>query len=161
MLPHVPPNWGGGSWLEVCPTKRNRIELRKLLLRSEIIGLKEESSTVQSLKEEFTQRIAEAERKAQLACKERDITKKVNALAAVKGAFVLGVSSRRDAFRRSPSAGRACSSPRSAANDGVRFSRGLFYFFLFPFPTCLCRRWKMYGLCSGENALAQAFLWNV
>lgn len=42
-----------------------------------MIGLKEESSTVQSLKEEFTQRIAEAERKAQLACKERDIAKKV------------------------------------------------------------------------------------
>uniref|UniRef100_A0A7N8XA06 TATA element modulatory factor 1 n=1 Tax=Mastacembelus armatus TaxID=205130 RepID=A0A7N8XA06_9TELE len=38
--------------------------------------LKEESSTVQSLKEEFTQRIADAERKAQLACKERDIAKK-------------------------------------------------------------------------------------
>uniref|UniRef100_A0A667Y2Z9 TATA element modulatory factor 1 n=1 Tax=Myripristis murdjan TaxID=586833 RepID=A0A667Y2Z9_9TELE len=38
--------------------------------------LKEESSTVQSLKDEFTQRIADAERKAQLACKERDIAKK-------------------------------------------------------------------------------------
>uniref|UniRef100_A0A673AZ25 TATA element modulatory factor 1 n=1 Tax=Sphaeramia orbicularis TaxID=375764 RepID=A0A673AZ25_9TELE len=36
----------------------------------------EESSTVQSLKDEFTQRIADAERKAQLACKERDIAKK-------------------------------------------------------------------------------------
>uniref|UniRef100_A0A8C2BNS5 TATA element modulatory factor 1 n=1 Tax=Cyprinus carpio TaxID=7962 RepID=A0A8C2BNS5_CYPCA len=36
----------------------------------------EESFTVQSLKDEFTQRIAEAERKAQLACKERDIAKK-------------------------------------------------------------------------------------
>ncbi|XP_005945521.1 TATA element modulatory factor isoform X1 [Haplochromis burtoni] len=45
-------------------------------LKDEVIGLKEESSTVQSLKEEFTQRIAEAERKAQLACKERDIAKK-------------------------------------------------------------------------------------
>lgn len=32
---------------------------------------------VQSLKDEFTQRIADAERKAQLACKERDIAKKV------------------------------------------------------------------------------------
>lgn len=42
-----------------------------------MISLKEESSTVQSLKEEFTQRIADAERKAQLACKERDIAKKV------------------------------------------------------------------------------------
>ncbi len=42
-----------------------------------MISLKEESSTVQSLKDEFTQRIAEAEGKAQLACKERDIAKKV------------------------------------------------------------------------------------
>uniref|UniRef100_A0A1A7YWI2 TATA element modulatory factor 1 n=1 Tax=Iconisemion striatum TaxID=60296 RepID=A0A1A7YWI2_9TELE len=45
-------------------------------LKDELISLKEESSTVQSLKEEFTQRIADAERKAQLACKERDIAKK-------------------------------------------------------------------------------------
>lgn len=45
--------------------------------RSEVIGLKEESSSVQSLKEEFTQRIADTERKAQLACKERDIAKTV------------------------------------------------------------------------------------
>uniref|UniRef100_A0A3Q3MZL5 TATA element modulatory factor 1 n=1 Tax=Mastacembelus armatus TaxID=205130 RepID=A0A3Q3MZL5_9TELE len=45
-------------------------------LKDEVISLKEESSTVQSLKEEFTQRIADAERKAQLACKERDIAKK-------------------------------------------------------------------------------------
>uniref|UniRef100_A0A3B3DBW5 TATA element modulatory factor 1 n=1 Tax=Oryzias melastigma TaxID=30732 RepID=A0A3B3DBW5_ORYME len=45
-------------------------------LKDEVTNLKEESSTVQSLKDEFTQRIAEAERKAQLACKERDIAKK-------------------------------------------------------------------------------------
>uniref|UniRef100_A0A8D3CYD3 TATA element modulatory factor 1 n=1 Tax=Scophthalmus maximus TaxID=52904 RepID=A0A8D3CYD3_SCOMX len=45
-------------------------------LKDEVISLKEESSTVQSLKEEFTQRIADTERKAQLACKERDIAKK-------------------------------------------------------------------------------------
>ncbi|XP_054641699.1 TATA element modulatory factor isoform X2 [Dunckerocampus dactyliophorus] len=45
-------------------------------LRDEVISLKEESSTVQSLKDEFTQRIADTERKAQLACKERDIAKK-------------------------------------------------------------------------------------
>lgn len=45
-------------------------------LKDEVINLKEESSTVQSLKDEFTQRIADAERKAQLACKERDIAKK-------------------------------------------------------------------------------------
>lgn len=47
------------------------------LFFSEVTNLQEESSTVQSLKDEFTQRIAEAERKAQLACKERDIAKKV------------------------------------------------------------------------------------
>uniref|UniRef100_A0A3Q2Q9S8 TATA element modulatory factor 1 n=1 Tax=Fundulus heteroclitus TaxID=8078 RepID=A0A3Q2Q9S8_FUNHE len=53
------------------------LELKPLCVSvSEVIGLKEESSTVQSLKEEFTQRIADAERKAQLACKERDIAKK-------------------------------------------------------------------------------------
>ncbi|CAG02036.1 unnamed protein product, partial [Tetraodon nigroviridis] len=46
-------------------------------LKDEILSLKAESSTVQSLKEEFTQRIADTERKAQLACKERDIAKKV------------------------------------------------------------------------------------
>uniref|UniRef100_A0AAV2M993 TATA element modulatory factor 1 TATA binding domain-containing protein n=1 Tax=Knipowitschia caucasica TaxID=637954 RepID=A0AAV2M993_KNICA len=45
-------------------------------LKDEVLGLKEESSTVQSLKDEFTQRIADTERKAQLACKERDIAKK-------------------------------------------------------------------------------------
>ncbi|KAK6321551.1 hypothetical protein J4Q44_G00085270 [Coregonus suidteri] len=44
-------------------------------LKDEVIGLKEESSSVQSLKG-FTQRIADTERKAQLACKERDIAKK-------------------------------------------------------------------------------------
>ncbi|XP_058488167.1 TATA element modulatory factor [Solea solea] len=45
-------------------------------LRDEVVSLKEETSTVQSLKDEFTQRIADTERKAQLACKERDIAKK-------------------------------------------------------------------------------------
>ncbi|XP_003973507.1 TATA element modulatory factor [Takifugu rubripes] len=45
-------------------------------LKDEILSLKAESSTVQSLKDEFTQRIADTERKAQLACKERDIAKK-------------------------------------------------------------------------------------
>lgn len=45
-----------------------------------MISLKEESSTVQSLMDEFTKRIADAERKAQLACKERDIAKKVPAV---------------------------------------------------------------------------------
>uniref|UniRef100_A0A671MJ78 TATA element modulatory factor-like n=1 Tax=Sinocyclocheilus anshuiensis TaxID=1608454 RepID=A0A671MJ78_9TELE len=50
-------------------------ELQKVV-KEPMISLKEESSTVQSLKDEFTQRIAEVERKAQLACKERDIAKK-------------------------------------------------------------------------------------
>uniref|UniRef100_A0A8C5CQ57 TATA element modulatory factor 1 TATA binding domain-containing protein n=1 Tax=Gadus morhua TaxID=8049 RepID=A0A8C5CQ57_GADMO len=40
------------------------------------LRVQEETSTVQSLKEEFTQRIADTERKAQVACKERDIAKK-------------------------------------------------------------------------------------
>lgn len=39
--------------------------------------VKEESSSISSLKDEFTQRIAEAEKKVQLACKERDAAKKV------------------------------------------------------------------------------------
>lgn len=39
--------------------------------------VKEESSSISSLKEEFTQRIADAEKKVQLACKERDAAKKV------------------------------------------------------------------------------------
>ncbi|XP_012696646.2 TATA element modulatory factor isoform X2 [Clupea harengus] len=45
-------------------------------LKDEMISLREETTTDQSLKDEFTQRIAETERKAQLACKERDIAKK-------------------------------------------------------------------------------------
>uniref|UniRef100_A0A4W4FIV1 TATA element modulatory factor 1 TATA binding domain-containing protein n=1 Tax=Electrophorus electricus TaxID=8005 RepID=A0A4W4FIV1_ELEEL len=45
-------------------------------LRDEVIRQKEENTSVRSLKDEFTERIAEAERKAQLACKERDIAKK-------------------------------------------------------------------------------------
>lgn len=39
--------------------------------------MKEESSSLSSLKEEFAQRIADAEKKLQLACKERDAAKKV------------------------------------------------------------------------------------
>uniref|UniRef100_A0A8C7GNG7 TATA element modulatory factor 1 n=1 Tax=Oncorhynchus kisutch TaxID=8019 RepID=A0A8C7GNG7_ONCKI len=58
--------------------------LRSLCVcHSEVIGLTEESSSVQSLKEEFTQSIADTERKAQLACKERDIAKKVKQGRAV------------------------------------------------------------------------------
>ncbi|KAI1890959.1 hypothetical protein AGOR_G00158950 [Albula goreensis] len=64
------------SQLLAVSKDKARLEEQCDNLKDEIISLKEESSTVQSLKEEFTQRIAEAERKAQLACKERDITKK-------------------------------------------------------------------------------------
>lgn len=45
-------------------------------LKDEMIRLKEESSSISSIKDEFTQRIAESEKKAQLACKERDDVKK-------------------------------------------------------------------------------------
>uniref|UniRef100_A0AAA9S3W9 TATA element modulatory factor 1 n=2 Tax=Bos TaxID=9903 RepID=A0AAA9S3W9_BOVIN len=45
-------------------------------LKDEMIRVKEESSSISSLKDEFTQRIAEAEKKVQLACKERDAAKK-------------------------------------------------------------------------------------
>lgn len=45
-------------------------------LRDELVRVKEESSSVSLLKDEFTHRIAEAERRAQLACKERDASKK-------------------------------------------------------------------------------------
>ncbi|KAK7916766.1 hypothetical protein WMY93_012527 [Mugilogobius chulae] len=64
------------SQLLVVSKDKARLEEECDNLRDEVIGLKEESSTVQSLKDEFTQRIADAERKAQLACKERDIAKK-------------------------------------------------------------------------------------
>ncbi|XP_045847858.1 TATA element modulatory factor isoform X2 [Meles meles] len=45
-------------------------------LKDEMFRVKEESSSIASLKDEFTQRIAEAEKKVQLACKERDAAKK-------------------------------------------------------------------------------------
>ncbi|XP_078270650.1 TATA element modulatory factor isoform X2 [Rhinoraja longicauda] len=45
-------------------------------LKDEMIRLKEETSSISSIKDEFTQRIAETEKKAQLACKERDEVKK-------------------------------------------------------------------------------------
>ncbi|KAK2862461.1 hypothetical protein Q5P01_001994 [Channa striata] len=64
------------SQLLLVSKDKARLEEECDNLKDEVIGLKEESSTVQSLKDEFTQRIADAERKAQLACKERDIAKK-------------------------------------------------------------------------------------
>ncbi|XP_018410933.1 PREDICTED: TATA element modulatory factor isoform X1 [Nanorana parkeri] len=45
-------------------------------LRDELVRVKEESHSISLLKDEFTHRIAEAERRAQLACKERDTAKK-------------------------------------------------------------------------------------
>ncbi|XP_072454807.1 TATA element modulatory factor [Notamacropus eugenii] len=45
-------------------------------LKDEMFRVKEESNSISSLKDEFTQRIAEAEKKVQLACKERDAAKK-------------------------------------------------------------------------------------
>ncbi|NXA37789.1 TMF1 factor, partial [Eudromia elegans] len=45
-------------------------------LKDEILRMKEESNSISSLKEEFAQRIADAEKKLQLACKERDAAKK-------------------------------------------------------------------------------------
>ncbi|KAM9758958.1 TATA element modulatory factor [Menidia menidia] len=64
------------SQLLVVSKDKAKLEEECDNLKDEVISLKEESSTVQSLKDEFTQRIADAERKAQLACKERDIAKK-------------------------------------------------------------------------------------
>uniref|UniRef100_A0A673HZJ5 TATA element modulatory factor-like n=1 Tax=Sinocyclocheilus rhinocerous TaxID=307959 RepID=A0A673HZJ5_9TELE len=64
------------SQLLVVSKDKARLEEECDNLKDEMISLKEESSTVQSLKDECTQRIAEVERKAQLACKERDIAKK-------------------------------------------------------------------------------------
>uniref|UniRef100_A0A8C5TZZ0 TATA element modulatory factor 1 TATA binding domain-containing protein n=1 Tax=Malurus cyaneus samueli TaxID=2593467 RepID=A0A8C5TZZ0_9PASS len=45
-------------------------------LKDEMFRMKEESSSLSSLKEEFAQRIADAEKKLQVACKERDAAKK-------------------------------------------------------------------------------------
>ncbi|XP_078518502.1 TATA element modulatory factor-like [Lissotriton helveticus] len=45
-------------------------------LKDEMFRVKEESSSIISLKEEFTLRIAEAEKKVLFACKERDLAKK-------------------------------------------------------------------------------------
>uniref|UniRef100_A0A8C4SYU4 TATA element modulatory factor 1 n=1 Tax=Erpetoichthys calabaricus TaxID=27687 RepID=A0A8C4SYU4_ERPCA len=45
-------------------------------LKDELVNLKEEGSSVDSLRGECTQRIADAEKKAQMACKERDAMKK-------------------------------------------------------------------------------------
>lgn len=49
--------------------------------------MKEESSSLSSLKEEFAQRIADAEKKLQLACKERDAAKKVTWLFSERNLY--------------------------------------------------------------------------
>ncbi|XP_062325656.1 TATA element modulatory factor [Osmerus eperlanus] len=64
------------SQLLAASKDKARLEEECDNLKDEVVSLKDESSSVQSLKDEFTQRIADAERKAQLACKERDIAKK-------------------------------------------------------------------------------------
>lgn len=51
--------------------------------------MKEESSSLSSLKEEFAQRIADAEKKLQLACKERDAAKKVTCVHSEINFFIL------------------------------------------------------------------------
>nr|XP_056720754.1 TATA element modulatory factor [Euleptes europaea] len=45
-------------------------------LKDEVFRMREENSSISSLKEEFAQRIGDAEKKVQLACKERDTAKK-------------------------------------------------------------------------------------
>ncbi|XP_028303297.1 TATA element modulatory factor [Gouania willdenowi] len=64
------------SQLLTASKDKARLEEEVDNLKDKVISLKEESTSVHSLKDEFTQRIADAERKAQLACKERDIAKK-------------------------------------------------------------------------------------
>uniref|UniRef100_A0AAQ4QJZ6 TATA element modulatory factor 1 n=1 Tax=Gasterosteus aculeatus aculeatus TaxID=481459 RepID=A0AAQ4QJZ6_GASAC len=64
------------SQLLAVSKDKARLEEKCDNLKDEVISLKEESLMVPSLQNEFTQRIADAERKAQLACKERDIAKK-------------------------------------------------------------------------------------
>lgn len=59
------------EYINKCP------QFRCYFKFSEMFRVKEESSSISSLKDEFTQRIAEAEKKVQLACKERDAAKKV------------------------------------------------------------------------------------
>ncbi|KAG8007456.1 TATA element modulatory factor [Nibea albiflora] len=61
---------------QLLTVSKDKARLEEECDNLKMVSLKEESSTVQSLKDEFTQRIADAERKAQLACKERDIAKK-------------------------------------------------------------------------------------
>ncbi|XP_075039513.1 TATA element modulatory factor [Mixophyes fleayi] len=63
---------------QLLSVSREKVLLEETVdnLRDEMIKVQEESNGVSLLKDEFTQRIAEAERRAQTACKERDAAKK-------------------------------------------------------------------------------------
>ncbi|NXB27647.1 TMF1 factor, partial [Eulacestoma nigropectus] len=64
--------------IQLLSTSKERAHLEEAYdnLKDEMFRMKEESSSLSSLKEEFAQRIADAEKKLQLACKERDAAKK-------------------------------------------------------------------------------------
>ncbi|NWQ79164.1 TMF1 factor, partial [Columbina picui] len=64
--------------IQLLSTSKEKARLEEAYdnLKDEMFRMKEESSSLSSLKEEFAQRIADAEKKLQLACKERDTAKK-------------------------------------------------------------------------------------
>ncbi|NWR48899.1 TMF1 factor, partial [Regulus satrapa] len=64
--------------IQLLSTSKERARLEEAYdnLKDEMFRMKEESSSLSSLKEEFAQRIADAEKKLQLACKERDAARK-------------------------------------------------------------------------------------
>ncbi|NXY49375.1 TMF1 factor, partial [Ceuthmochares aereus] len=64
--------------IQLLSTSKEKARLEEACdnLKDEMFRMKEESSSLSSLKEEFAQRIADAEKKLQLACKERDAAKK-------------------------------------------------------------------------------------
>ncbi|NXI53614.1 TMF1 factor, partial [Chloroceryle aenea] len=64
--------------IQLLSTSKEKARLEEAYdnLKDEIFRMREESSSLSSLKEEFAQRIADAEKKLQLACKERDAAKK-------------------------------------------------------------------------------------
>ncbi|NXU62267.1 TMF1 factor, partial [Horornis vulcanius] len=64
--------------VQLLSTSKERARLEEAYdnLKDEMFRIKEDSSSLSSLKEEFAQRIADAEKKLQLACKERDAAKK-------------------------------------------------------------------------------------
>ncbi|NXF43243.1 TMF1 factor, partial [Oceanites oceanicus] len=64
--------------IQLLSTSKEKARLEEAYdnLKDEMFRMKEESSSLSSLKEEFAQRIADAEKKLQIACKERDAAKK-------------------------------------------------------------------------------------